>query len=213
MHAHDGFPTKRHVQTAPDDDQLRAGGAGRRLRDVALSLFVQEGFANISLRTLGKHLGVQAGSLYNHLDNKQGLLFELIHEHLEGLVETVEQKVRKFSRAEDKLKAFVSVHLAFQTHERQCAQLMGLELRSLSPTHRSEIDTLLQRYHQCLDTIVRTGIERGVFAPQDLGTSTSSILGMLTSAAFWFNGGTEHSRDRLITHMNTMIMGALGAHR
>ena len=48
------------------------------IRATALKLFVAEGFGSVSLRRIADISGIQVGSLYNHIDGKQQLLFELI---------------------------------------------------------------------------------------------------------------------------------------
>ncbi|WAH55429.1 TetR/AcrR family transcriptional regulator [Pseudomonas silvicola] len=193
---------------APADNAPRS----QQVRQAALALFVQEGFANVSLRTLGKRVGMQPGSLYNHLENKQELLFDLIEEHLQCLVETVALRVKKVVAPKDKLITLISTHLDFQFRERDCAQLLGLELRSLDAEHRAQISQLLAKYRTCLEGIITAGIRSSAFAPQHVRTCSSSILGMLTSAAFWFREDEGLCHTALVDHMKKMILGALGTH-
>jgi len=47
------------------------------IRSVALRLFVTEGYRSVSLRQLAEQAGIQAGSLYHHIESKQCLLFDL----------------------------------------------------------------------------------------------------------------------------------------
>ena len=201
-----------------DDPTVRVLGSQRmdraqQVRDVALSMFVHEGFANVSLRHLGKRVGVHAGSLYNHVESKQALLFELIHEHLEGLVETVEQRTRKPVFVVEKLKVFVSIHLEFQLRQQECAQLLTLELRSLDASHKTQIKPLLERYRTCLAQIITAGIRSGVFADQHVHTSVSAVLSLLSSVACWFREGQQQPMKQLIKQMTEMITGALSPPR
>ncbi|MCS5516724.1 TetR/AcrR family transcriptional regulator [Pseudomonas qingdaonensis] len=57
-----------------------------RLLDAATELFATRGYQAIGLRDLASHLGLRAGSLYHHIENKQCLLFELIESTLADLV-------------------------------------------------------------------------------------------------------------------------------
>ena len=41
----------------------------------------------MSLRRLASEVGIQAGSLYNHITTKQELLFDLIKTHMDELLE------------------------------------------------------------------------------------------------------------------------------
>jgi len=57
-----------------------------RLLDAALELFATHGYQAIGLRDLANYLGLHAGSLYHHIENKQALLFELIESALSDLL-------------------------------------------------------------------------------------------------------------------------------
>ncbi|MFY0729657.1 TetR/AcrR family transcriptional regulator C-terminal domain-containing protein [Pseudomonas sp. NFX15] len=174
-------------------------------------MFVSEGYANVSLRHLGSRVGMQAGSLYNHIENKQTLLFDLIHEHLEGLVQTVVYRISKSTSPQDKLSIFVRNHLEFQIREQASAKLMGLESRSLDDVHKVEIKTLLSRYRGLLYDIIATGIRSGSFPNQHVRSSTDAVLGMLYSVAFWFHEGHPQSLKQLTQQITVMVHGALCA--
>jgi AcrR family transcriptional regulator len=75
----------------------------QQIPDATFVMFVIDGFANVSLRKLGERVGVQAGSLYNHVESKQTLLFDLVHEHLDALVYTVVRRTSKSSSVMDRL--------------------------------------------------------------------------------------------------------------
>ena len=47
------------------------------IRDAGLRLIYRHGYEVMSLRQLAREVGIQAGSLYNHISTKQQLLFEL----------------------------------------------------------------------------------------------------------------------------------------
>jgi AcrR family transcriptional regulator len=67
----------------------RANGRATRaaVREKAIELFYQYGYRNASLRTLAEQVGLQAGSLYNHMTNKQELLFNLRRAIMEEVLE------------------------------------------------------------------------------------------------------------------------------
>ena len=54
---------------------------GPRIREAALRLFAQHGFAAVSMRQIASEVGVQAGALYNYIPDKQSLLFDLMQAH------------------------------------------------------------------------------------------------------------------------------------
>ncbi|MGI9370489.1 MAG: TetR/AcrR family transcriptional regulator, partial [Ruegeria sp.] len=60
---------------------------GPRIREAALSLFAQHGYAAVSMRQIAGEVGVQAGALYNYTPDKQSLLFRLMRDHMTELLQ------------------------------------------------------------------------------------------------------------------------------
>ena len=57
----------------------------RRILDAAIELVDREGLGALSMRRLGRELGVEAMSLYNHVPNKEALLGGMVEVLIEGL--------------------------------------------------------------------------------------------------------------------------------
>ena len=52
------------------------------IRKAGLRLIFEHGYAAMSLRQLAAEVGIQSGSLYNHISTKQELLFTLVRDHI-----------------------------------------------------------------------------------------------------------------------------------
>ncbi|WP_166397238.1 TetR/AcrR family transcriptional regulator [Rubrobacter marinus] len=57
----------------------------RRILEAAVELVDREGLGALSMRKLGRELGVEAMSLYNHVPNKEALLGGMVEVLIEGL--------------------------------------------------------------------------------------------------------------------------------
>ncbi|MFV3411222.1 TetR/AcrR family transcriptional regulator [Pseudomonas sp. NY15436] len=200
-----------HAHTdMPEATSRRATGERRQqLYKVATELFAHDGFAGVSMRQLSDHLGLYPGSLYNHFESKQALLFELIRDPLEELLSETEHRVRCAEGTDAAMRAFIACHLDFQIHQRYRALLLNLELRCLEPRYRDEVDVLLKRYRECLGSIVSTGIAKGMYRQQSVSASVQAVLGMLCSVAYWFEDGQVLDTVALTEHFDRMIRGAL----
>jgi len=181
----------------------------QQIRDVALDMFAREGYANVSLRHIGERIGVHAGSLYNHLESKQSLLFELLEEHLEELLHTVKHRLLRANGSIARLKIFVETHIEFQVDQRPYALLTNLELRSLEPRNRQQIRQLLEDYRNCLGEILEAGKRVGLFQIEHSDIAVRGVLGMLSSVAFWFHEGGQQNRTQLTEQLSYMVLGAL----
>jgi AcrR family transcriptional regulator len=63
-----------------------------RNRPLALALFVERGFGQVSLREVAATLELTVGTFYHHCDCKQTLLFEFIEEHYLRLLDLFKQR-------------------------------------------------------------------------------------------------------------------------
>jgi AcrR family transcriptional regulator len=64
-----------------------AGGTRERILDVALELFVEQGYATTSLREVAERLGVTKAALYYHFQSKEDILMAL-HMGMHDLMRT-----------------------------------------------------------------------------------------------------------------------------
>ncbi|GAA3771785.1 TetR family transcriptional regulator [Plantactinospora mayteni] len=69
---------------------LRTGDTRARIRDVALDLFVADGYDRTSLREVADRLGLTKAALYYHFPAKEDIVDSLIEERIDALDELFE---------------------------------------------------------------------------------------------------------------------------
>ncbi len=101
------------------------------IRAAAIRLFAAEGFQSVSLRRIADVSGVQVGSLYNHIDGKQELLFELIYETEKNLLEILKRAVGANNNPLKKIEAYVENYYRYACVNRELHILAVREKRCL----------------------------------------------------------------------------------
>jgi AcrR family transcriptional regulator len=80
------------------DDPAAEGQTARgRIQDVALTLFIEEGYDKTSLREIAEKLGVTKAALYYHFPTKEDIITSLLSDriaHVEALIAWAEQQPR-----------------------------------------------------------------------------------------------------------------------
>jgi len=186
-----------------------AGITGPRVRQAALRLFAQKGYAAVSMRAIAAEVGVQAGALYNYTPDKQSLLFDLMRVHLEELLAQAD-----FGAEADpltRLRQFVEFHIRFHADRPDEVFIAYMELRNLSPENFALIEALRRRYEDRLETILQDGAKQGVFAIEDTKIMTLAIIAMLTGVNTWFRSGGRLSLDQVVAQYWDMVRRAVGA--
>ncbi len=75
--------------TMDSTKQRRRGDTRRRIQDVALALFAEQGYEKTSLREIAERLDVTKAALYYHFKTKEEILVSIF----EGLVRPVEELI------------------------------------------------------------------------------------------------------------------------
>ncbi|MCX7559277.1 TetR/AcrR family transcriptional regulator [Sulfitobacter sp. F26204] len=184
-----------------------AGITGPRIRQAALQLFAQRGYAAVSMRVIAAEVGVQVGALYNYTPDKQTLLFDLMRDHLEALLAAAPDPK---GDAMARLEQFVAFHIRFHADRPDEVFIAYMELRNLGPENFAQIEALRRRYEDRLEKILRDGASTGVFQVADSKIVTLAIIAMLTGVNTWFRDGGRLSLDEVVAQYWDMVRKAVG---
>ena len=109
------------------------------IRKAGLRLIFEHGYEAMSLRQLAAEVGIQAGSLYNHISTKQELLFDLIQDHINELLRQLDRAMEGKQDPDEKLRAFVAFHVTYHMTRKREVFIANSELRSLEPKNYEAI--------------------------------------------------------------------------
>ncbi|MBK5000225.1 TetR/AcrR family transcriptional regulator [Pseudomonas sp. S31] len=154
----------------------------QRLREAALAMFCAKGYQGTSLRDLARDLGVQAGSLYHHIESKQALLFELLEEALECLLSETRRALKDPARPQLRLRRFVLAWMNVQASQDHSLRLLERETCHLSAIQQARIDQLRQAHQACLQGILANLAPTLMHSPRHLQMLTQAVLGMMQGA-------------------------------
>jgi AcrR family transcriptional regulator len=186
-------------------DGTRRGNTQEAIREAAVLMFSKYGYHAVTLRKMAGQIGIQAGSLYNHIANKEDLLFELLSGIMSDLIEGFEERVAGIEDPGDRLNLFIDNHVAFHTTRRAEVFIGIMELRNLSPENHARMIVLRDRYQACLAEIIHAGAARGLFRVRDERMCVFAIFGMLNGVATWFNPDGPLSTEEVSDHFRGFI--------
>jgi AcrR family transcriptional regulator len=180
------------------------------IRDAGLKLIYRHGYEAMSLRQLGQEVGLQSGSLYNHIASKQALLYEIVHDHMQDLTARLDEALAGLADPRARFEAFCRLHLAYHMTRRAQVVIANMELRSLDADNRAAIVALRDAYEARLTRILRDGRDGGLFRVEDLRVSTFAIIAMLTGICMWYRpDGRLGQEDLIRLHTDLVLRGIL----
>ena len=166
---------------------------GPAIREAALRLFAQSGYAAVSMRQIAAEVDVRAGALYLYTPDKQTLLFDLMCDHLDALMRAWKAAEAKGTPLE-RLETFVRFHVDYHIDRRDAVFLAYMELRNLTPENFAKIEKMRSAYEAELQAILADGQSSGAFQLGDVRVTTMALIAMLTGVNTWYDDRGRLSR-------------------
>ncbi len=179
------------------------------IRNAGLRLIYKHGYEAMSLRQLASEVGIVQGGLYNHIETKQQLLFDLIRDHMAKVLREVDLAVSGDAAPLDQLTSFVRFHVYYHIDKKMEVFISYSELRSLGPANFKTIVTMRRAYEQKLVEIIKAGAAEGVFNVSDAKTTAFGILSMLSGICTWYDPKGAFSRQAVAEIFVEMVLGAV----
>jgi AcrR family transcriptional regulator len=89
--------------------QTRRGDTRRRIQDVALELFAEQGYEKTSLREIAEHLDVTKAALYYHFKTKEDILISIaqdLSKPVDAVIAWGEQQPRTLAAKQEMLRRY-----------------------------------------------------------------------------------------------------------
>jgi TetR/AcrR family transcriptional regulator, cholesterol catabolism regulator len=183
----------------------------KRLLALARNLFWQKGYNAVSMRDLARAYGCQPANLYNFFDTKESILFEVLLEEMEQII----QPISLLDADEDgdpvqQLRMIVACHLRVTLgHRRSAKTLFDVALDNLSAPNREVIVSMRDTYDRILRGIIKRGQERGVFIPCDEKLVGFMVSSMITRTRIWFHPDQGVTMDELADFIFEFVFRAI----
>ncbi|WOH47710.1 TetR/AcrR family transcriptional regulator [Bradyrhizobium sp. sBnM-33] len=179
------------------------------IRKAGLRLIFEHGYAAMSLRQLAAEVGIQSGSLYNHISTKQELLFVLVRDHINELLRQLDRALQGKQGPADKLRAFVAFHVSYHMTRKREVFIANSELRSLEPKNYQEIVALRGAYERRLAEILTEGVTEGEFEVVDIQVATFAILSLLTGLTAWYRPGGRLTKEAIVAAHEKLVLSGV----
>jgi len=179
-----------------------------QIRAQALELFARRGFGQVSMRELGLHVGIGAGSLYHHFASKEQLLFELIEELYEDLLEAVVMTAT--GSPTSSLRALLHAHIDLHEQRRLHFLMAEQESRCLSAEYQQQVRQMRASYE---DKFLLRLQAAGATAPMPMLKATvKGLVAWLNSLPGWSEDcalPAEQKRALIIAMAQGALSGVL----
>ncbi len=179
-----------------------AGSSGARtmeaIRRAGIKRLYKQGFEAMKLRDLADDVGIQAGSLYNYIRQKQDLLFMILSDIMERLHEGLSAELEGIEDPVEELRRFIAFHIRWHTARKEEVFIGNMELRSLTPANYRKIIAERTKYEHRLRAIIEEGNKAGAWSVRDPQVTSYATIAALTGVCTWYNPRGRLSQSELI---------------
>ena len=169
-----------------------------RIVDATGRLFSDKGYHGTSMADIGRAVGLEKGSLYNHITAKQDVLRELVERGADLFIAGIEPVVVSTEPAAARVRAALRAHLRVVAGDPTLATVFLHEWRQLDGPARARVGVLRDGYERAWREIVASGVRDGSFRPDtDVRFAALALLSAANWAYQWFDPHGSLSGDEV----------------
>ena len=175
----------------------------------ASKLFREKGFGAASMRDLAEHVGVEAASLYNHIQSKSEILqticFKVANEFMTNLevVEASNQSTLK------KMETIIRLHIRMMLDQYEYVYISDHEWRHLPEPYLSNFLNQRRSYRKRLADIIEDGTAKGEMKAIDPYTAVLVILSAISGIDSWQRSRKSTTAESLESNMVKFLIEGL----
>lgn len=185
-------------------------GTFSAIKAAGIRLIYQHGYEAMTLRMLAHSVGLESGSLYYHIKDKQDFLFRLLKEIMEGNIATLSERLRGVEDPVEQMRVLMRFFITHQWEKKEEAFIVGSEVRSLTPENYQVISALGRAFQDRVEEIIKQGVAAGKFRVKNTTVATIAVCDILGGPARWYYPKELLVLDEIVEMISDMIFQLLG---
>jgi len=171
----------------------------------ASRLFREKGFSATSMRDLAENVGVEAASLYNHINSKAEILQEICFKVATKFMSNIEDINLRPITAIEKVEAILRFHIKQMIDCYEEVYVSDREWKHLRDPYLSNFQNQRRTYRQLIASIIEDGIGKGEIQQIDAPTAVLIMLHAVSGIESWHRSTKKISAE-LLEHNMVLIM-------
>jgi AcrR family transcriptional regulator len=175
----------------------------------ASSLFREKGFPATSMRDIAEAIGIEAPSLYNHIESKSGILkdvcFKIARQFTNHLKEV------ELSQQSDlkKIENITRFHISMIMEEYESVYIAEHEWRHLPEPFLTNFKNQRKIYRSRLAAIIQEGIDKKEITNVNPNVAVFTILSAISGIESWQKSGKKIDAKLIEENMITILIEGL----
>lgn len=183
-----------------DDYEAKA----QAIMDCAAALFAKEGYPSAKMQDVAKACGATKSMLYHYFPSKDDLLFAMLVEHLERVIQGVEEAIAASGTPRDRLAALVQAYTQKSTVSRRRHMVAMQDVKHLPRARQAPLIELQRQLVARVTELLRTlnpGLPAHAYKPYAM-----MLIGMLNWTDMWYRPSGPMKPQELCDRMSRLFL-------
>lgn len=172
----------------------------------ASKLFKEKGYKASSMRELAARVGVEAASLYNHIDSKEDLLNAICMNVANRYTSHISELENLDSTVIHKIERLLRFHVREMMDNYEEVYVTDHDWRNMNEPHLSEYREMRRNYRKRFAAIVQEGIDSKEFKAVDANSAVMIFINAIGAVDQWHRIVHKVNRKDLEDNIITILV-------
>jgi TetR/AcrR family transcriptional regulator, cholesterol catabolism regulator len=177
--------------------------------EAAAQVFRQKGFHGASMSDIADAVHLQKASLYHHVTSKQEILFELLDQALQLLLERISVIAARELPAGEKLRLMIREYMQILAENMDLASVLLFEHRALERRQHARHVPNRNKFEALWREVLVEGVEAGVFKCEDVPLATRALLGLMNWTITWYRPDGGKTIQQIADDYSNLFLNGL----
>lgn len=175
----------------------------------ASAMFREKGFPATSMRNLAEEIGLEAASLYNHIQSKSEILQEIIFNTADECLEHLESLEQENTSCIEKIESLIRFHVRMMLNRFDDYYVMTNEWIHLREPYLSNFTGKRRFYVQKMESIIQAGLQDKMMNTGMPYTVMLTILAAVRGLEFWHRSTKKIAPEIMEDNMVSLLISGL----
>ncbi|PZR24327.1 MAG: TetR/AcrR family transcriptional regulator [Citrobacter freundii] len=171
----------------------------------AALMFREKGFAATSMRDLAETVGIEAASLYNHIQSKSEILQDITFRMANDCNDHLDSLDNNGMSSIEKIESLIRFHVQMMINRFEDYYVMVNEWIHLSDPYLTNFSIQRRSYVQKMENIIQQGINNKEMKPVIPYVAVLTILSSVRGLEFWHRSRQRitpaEMEDNMVNHL------------
>jgi TetR/AcrR family transcriptional regulator, cholesterol catabolism regulator len=175
----------------------------------AAQLFREKGYNATSMRDLAEHVGVEAASLYNHINSKAEILQEICFKVANKFMSNIETVSGNDMTAIQKVEAVLRFHIRQMINYYEEVYVSDREWKHLPDPYLFNFQNQRRVYRQRIASLIEEGIRKNEINKIDAPTAVLIMLHAVSGLESWHRSKKKINAEQIEENMVLILVEGL----